>query len=109
MSPSFKTKGLVLVDNLCLFSFIPLLKVCFRFRPVKIYYLQASKMGLQLTTWFKTLRVIIDDPIQVNNLYLGDTKDNVFLTSMFKALKLCLQYQEEINSLSNKVLTQYDS
>jgi hypothetical protein len=105
----FEAKALVLLDDLCVLSFCPLLKASLSLRPVEIYYIQTTTMGLRITAWFKTLRIICKNPIKVNDLYLNDTRENAYLNNMFKSAKICLKKQDRINKLVEKCIPKYDS
>jgi hypothetical protein len=108
-SLGFDAKGLVLLDNLCFLSFFPLLKASLRLRPVEIYYLRATAMGLRIAAWLKTFRIISKAPIKIDDLYLNDTRENAYLINMFKSAKICLKNQDRINKLVDKCIPKYDS
>jgi len=104
-----KNKALVFLDNLCALSLFPLLEVCLKLRPATVFYFRASKIGLKIADWLKTFRIISKDPIRVDDVYLCDTKDSVFLINKFESLNLCLKSQERINNLVDKCLPEFDS
>jgi hypothetical protein len=109
MNQGDKTQGLVLIANLCVLSFFPLLRACFRLRPARVYYFQASKMGLKIANWLKTFKIISEDPTQIYDRLLNDTNDNAASILRFEALNICLKNQAPINQQVNKCLPGFEN
>ena len=109
MNPRHKKHGLVLVDNLCALSLVPLLKACFRLRPTQLYYFRASRMGLKLSGWIKNLKIISGDPNKIQDLYLNDTKDSAASILRFNAQQDCIRSQDRIFQEVKKILPEFDS
>ncbi|MBT5715489.1 MAG: hypothetical protein HOI70_01105, partial [Opitutae bacterium] len=109
MNQENKNEALVLVGNLCVLSLYPLLAACFKLKPTTVYYFRASKVGLKIAGWLKTLRIISKEPVMVDDIYLIDSKENSYSINMFESLNSCLKNQDRINNLVDKYLPEYDS
>jgi hypothetical protein len=108
MNHSNKIYGLVIVENLCALSFFPLLTACLRLRPARVYYFQASKMGLKIANWLKAFKIIFEDPTKINDLFLNDTYDGTSSISRFEALNICIKNQTQIDQEVNKCLPGFE-
>ena len=108
MNQRYKTKALVLVDNLCGLSLCPLLRECFRLRPVTVYYVRATTVGLKIAAWFKVFGIILGDPIKVNNLYLCDTDEAAQAAIRVESSNSCLKHQGRIDQWADKCLPGFD-
>ena len=101
--------GLILLDNLCGLSFFPLLIACFRLRPVKVYYFQATNIGLKIGNGFRKLKIISNEPEKIKNLFLNDTHDAAQTILVCEALNICLNNQAKIDQEVNKSLTCFEN
>ena len=104
MNPRDKNHGLILVDNLCALSFFSLLKACFILRPAKIYYFQATKIGLKIANWFRAFKIIFGEPQKIKDLILNDTCDGAASILRFEALKICLNNHAKSNQEVKKCI-----
>jgi hypothetical protein len=108
MNQQNKNEVLVLIDNLCALSLFPLVTVCFNLRPVTVCYFRASTMGLKIVGWLKTFRVVSKEPIRIDDIYLNDSKENIYVVNMFESLNSCLKNEGRIKNLVDKYLPNYD-
>ena len=87
----------------------PLLMACFKLRPVKIYYFQATKIGLKIGNGLRKLKIISGDPEKIKDLILNDTDDGASTILRYKALNICLNNQAKIDQEVNKSLSCFDN
>jgi hypothetical protein len=100
---------LVLLDHLCVFSLPPLLKICIKMNPVKIFYFEASKLGLGWALFLKKLNLVSGNPKPIKDYILTDTPQNGVSEIRFNVFEACKKYQEKIKNLVNPYLPKKDS
>ena len=95
---------LVLVDNLCLLSFFPLMRICLKMKPITIYYFKASRFGLWLAFLFKVITLASGNPRKIKELILTDIPQNGVSESRFKVFEACIKNQHRIDKLVEKYI-----
>jgi hypothetical protein len=101
-------QAFVLLDNLCVLSFFPLLKACFKLRPATLCYFKVSKLGLALSFLLKLLKLVSGNPRKVKDLFLTDLPLNGVLKSRYEVFQACLKNQSKINKFVDKCLPKMD-
>ena len=103
------SKGIVLLTELCGWSFFPLLSSCFKLSPVAIYYCRASNIGLMLVAILKFLRLVSGNPKEVpmSEMRFVGTSHIRFLL-LFISLKTCQKNQDKLNTQIKKLLPKFD-
>ncbi|MBT5470209.1 MAG: hypothetical protein HOK41_06365 [Nitrospina sp.] len=100
---------LVLLDHLCVFSLPPLLKICIKMNPVKIFYFEASKLGLGWALLLKKLNLVSGNPKPIKDYILTDTPQNGISEIRFNVFEACKKYQLKIKKLVDECLPKVDS
>ncbi|MEK9627529.1 MAG: hypothetical protein VW455_00760 [Nitrospinota bacterium] len=100
---------IVLIDHLCAFSLFPLLKICFKNRPVKIFYFEASNLGLGWAYFLKLLQLVSANPSPIKDYILTDEPLNGVSEVRFHAYKACINYQSKIKERISRYFPKIES